>query len=108
MITYSASTYVVTSPGTVTISVAPYTSYTTRPVTSGTYVPPPNSPSYSHNTPVGTGSAPTVIASYSATKTPVSPSATTSGPAQVSAGAAIKVEAGFGAFAAAGLVALLL
>ena len=97
-----------TSTGTVTISIAPYTSYTTCPVTSSTYVLPPISPSYPHNTPVGTGSAPTVITSYSATKTPVSPSATTSGPAQVSAGAAIKVEAGFGAFAAAGLAALFL
>lgn len=42
----------------------------------------------------------------SATKTPVGPSATTTGPLQVT-GAAMRFEAGAGAMAAAGLAALL-
>jgi hypothetical protein len=99
-ITYSATTYPVTSPGTVTI---PIVSCTTYPVTTGTIVPPPISPSY----PVGTGAAPTVVTT-SATNTPKSPSATTTGPAQVSAGAGTKVDAGFGALAAAGIAAFFL
>ncbi|PMD21527.1 hypothetical protein NA56DRAFT_703169 [Hyaloscypha hepaticicola] len=99
-ITYSASTYPVTSPGTVTIPIAPYTTVTTLPITTGTVVPPPISAS----SPVGTGS----LIITSATNTPKAPSATPSGPAQVSANAGMKVDAGFGAFAAAGLAALLL
>ncbi|KAN0099468.1 hypothetical protein V8E51_013243 [Hyaloscypha variabilis] len=94
VITYPGTTYTVTAPGTVTV---PIVSYTTCPITSGTYVPPPY-------TPVGTGAAPTITA----TNTPVSPPSAPSALAQVSAGAGSKVDAGFGAFAAAGLAALFL
>jgi hypothetical protein len=57
---------------------------------------------------VGTGIAPSFITTSSAINTPKSPSATTTGPIQVTGNAAIKVDAGFGALAAAGLAALLL
>jgi hypothetical protein len=96
-ITYGSTTYPVTAPGTVII---PVVSITTCPITSSTYVPPISYP-------MGTGSAPPAIIT-SATKTPKSPSSSTTGPVQVTGNVAMKVDAGFGALAAAGLAALLL
>ncbi|KAH6666861.1 putative clock-controlled protein 6 [Halenospora varia] len=87
-ITYSSSTYPVSTPGTVTIPIV-------------TVTPIPASP------PTPSAPAPTTVATVAPIGTPIAPSATTTGPVQVTA-AAGRTEAGFGALAVAGLAAMLL
>jgi hypothetical protein len=91
VITYSSQTYSVTSSGTVTI---PVVSVTVVPVST-----PESTPESSKSAGITTISSPS--ASFK-------PTATTSGPVQVTGNAAIKLDTGFGAIAAAGLAALLL
>jgi hypothetical protein len=88
VITYSSQTYSVTSSGTVTI---PVVSVTVVPVTT------PES-----SKPAG------ITTTKSSPSASFKPTATTTGPVQVTANAAIKLDTGFGAIAAAGLAALLL
>jgi hypothetical protein len=97
VITWSSQTYSVTSSGTVTI---PVVSTTVVPI-SATVAPISASESSTPAAGITTKYSPSASLKPTAT-------ATTSGPGQVTGNAAIKLDTGFGAIAAAGLAAFLL